>query len=94
LKRIQTEQVSEKEIQGARKYLIGSFPMRMDTQGKLANFLLQMEFFGLGLDYPEKYPQLIQAISREEVLRVAQKYLHPENCILVVVADQKMANIE
>jgi zinc protease len=94
MKRIQKEPVSEKEIEGARKYLIGSFPMRMDTQGKLVNFLLQMEYHGLGLDYPEKYPRLIQSVSREDVLRVARKYLHPENCILVVVANQKMADIE
>ena len=94
MKRIQKEPVSEKEIEGARKYLIGSFPLRLDTQGKLVNFLLQVEFFKLGLDYPEKYPQLIQSISREEVLRVAQKYLTPEDCILVVVANQKMADIE
>ena len=94
MKRIQKEPVSEKEIDGARKYLIGSFPMRMDTQGKLVNFLLQVEYYGLGLDYPERYSRLIQSVTREEVLRVARKYLQPENCILVVVANQKMADIE
>ena len=94
MKRIQREAVSEKEIEGARKYLIGSFPMRMDTQGKLVNFLLQVEYYGLGLDYPEKYSRLIQSITREDVLRVARKYLQPENCVLVVVANQKMADIE
>jgi zinc protease len=94
MKRIQKEPVSEKEIEGARKYLIGSFPMRMDTQGKLVNFLLQVEYYGLGLDYPERYSRLIQSITWEDVLRVARKYLQPENCILVVVANQKMADIE
>lgn len=94
MKRMQREGVAEKEIEGARKYLIGSFPMRMDTQGKLVNFFLQMEYYGLGLDYPEKYSGFIQSISRDDVLRVARKYLHPENCILVVVANQKMADIE
>jgi zinc protease len=94
MKRIQKEPVSEKEIEGARKYSIGSFPMRMDTQGKLVNFLLQVEYYRLGLDYPEKYSRLIQSVTREEVLRVARKYLQPENCILVVVANQKMADIE
>jgi zinc protease len=94
MKRIQREAVSEKEIEGARKYLIGSFPLRMDTQGKLVNFLLQAEYYGLGLDYPERYSRLIQSITREDVLRVAREYLHPENCILVVVANQKMADIE
>jgi zinc protease len=91
---IQKEPVSEKELEGAKKYLIGSFPMRLDTQGKLANFLTQVEYYGLGLDYPEKYPSLINSVTREEVLRVARKYLHPENYILIVVANLKEASME
>jgi zinc protease len=92
--RIRKEMVSEKELEGAKKYLIGSFPMRLNTQGKLTSFLTQVEYYGLGLDYPEKYPSLIQAITREEVLRVAKKYLHPKNLILIVVANLKEAGME
>jgi zinc protease len=94
MERIRKEKVSEKELEGAKKYLIGSFPMRMDTQGKLANFLTQVEYYGLGLDYPEKYRSLIGSITAEEVLRVAKTYLHPENYILVVVANLKEAGME
>lgn len=94
IERIQKELVSEKELEGAKKYLIGSFPMRFDTQGKLANFLIQVEYYGLGLDYPEKYPSLIQSVTRDEVLRVAKKYLHPKNYVLVIVANLKEAGME
>ena len=94
MERIQKELVSEKELEGAKKYLIGSFPMRLDTQGKLANFLTQVEYYGLGLDYPEKYPSLIQSVTRQEVLRVAKKYLFPEKYILVIVANLKDAGME
>jgi len=94
MERIRKEPVSEKELESAKKYLIGSFPMRLNTQAKLANFLSQVEYYGLGLDYPEKYPTLIQSATREEVLRVAQKYLHPEKYILVVVANLKEAGME
>ena len=94
VERIRKELVSEKELEGAKKYLIGSFPMRLNTQGKLTGFLTQVEYHGLGLDYPEKYPSLIQSITREEVLRVAKKYLHPKNTILVVVANLKEAGME
>jgi zinc protease len=93
MERIQKEPVSEKELEGAKKYLIGSFPLRFGTQGKLANFLTQIEYFGLGLDYPEKYPSFIRSVTREEVLRVAKAYLHPNNYILVVVANLKEAGI-
>ena len=94
MERIRKEMVSENELEGAKKYLIGSFPMRLDTQGKLVNFLSQVEYYGLGLDYPEKYPGLIRAVTREEVLRVAKAYLHPEDYILVVVANLKEAGME
>jgi zinc protease len=94
MERIQKEPVSEKELEGAKKYLIGSFPMRLDTQGKLANFLTQVEYYGLGLDYPAKYPSIIQSITREEVLRVAKKYLLPRKYVLVIVANLKEAGME
>jgi zinc protease len=92
--RIQKNLVSEKELAGAKKYLIGSFPMRFDTQTKLTNFFTQVEYYGLGLDYPKKYPTLINSITREDVLRVAKKYLHPKNTILVIVASLKEAGME
>ena len=94
MERIRKELVSEEEMEGARKHLIGSFPMRFDTQAKLVNFLGQVEYYGLGLDYPEKYPTRIRSVTREAVLRVAQEYLHPENHILVVVANLKEAGLE
>ena len=91
---IQKEPVLDKELEGAKKYLIGSFPMRLDTQGKLADFLLQVLYYGLGLDYPEKYPSLIKSVSKDDILRVARKYLHPESCIVVMVANLKDARLD
>ncbi len=88
------EPVSDKELDGAKKYLIGSFPMRFDTQSKLANFLSQVEYYHLGMDYPARYPSIISAVTKEEVLRVAKKYLHPDDTILVIVADLKEAGME
>ncbi|MGZ3535957.1 MAG: M16 family metallopeptidase, partial [Thermodesulfobacteriota bacterium] len=94
MERIQKELVLEKELESAKKYLIGSFPMRFDTQAKLANFLSQVEYYGLGLDYPEKHLSLIRSITREEVLRVAKKYLDPQQYVLVIVANLKEAGLE
>jgi zinc protease len=68
--------------------------MRFDTQAKLANFLSQVEYYGLGLDYPEKYPSLIRSITREEILRIAKKYLDPQQYVLVIVANLKEAGLE
>jgi len=94
VERIQKDLVSEKELESAKKYLIGSFPMRFNTQAKMANFLSQVEYYDLGRDYPEKYASFIGSVTREEVLRVAQKYLHPDKCILIIVANLKEAGTE
>ncbi len=94
MERIQKELISEKELEAAKKYMIGSFPMRLDTQAKLATFLSQVEYYGLGLDYPEKYPSLIRSVTGEDVLRVAKKYLHPKKYVLVIVANLKEAGLE
>jgi zinc protease len=91
---MRTQLVSEKELDGAKKYLIGSFPLRLITQDGIAGFLLQVEYLGLGFDYAERYPKLIQAVTAEDVLRVAKAYLHPEAYILVGVANLKEAGLE
>lgn len=76
---------TDREIQEAKDFLTGSFPRRIDTMGKIADFLSSVEFFGLGLDYQDKYAQYINSITREDILRVARKYLHPDSYVLVVV---------
>lgn len=89
IRRIREKGVSEDELQAAKDYLIGSFPLRFDTNRRLASFFAQVEFFELGSDYPDRYPDLIRAIRREDVLRAAQRYLQPEKLIVVVVANQE-----
>jgi zinc protease len=91
---IRQEPVSEEALQRAQNYLVGSFPLRFDTQGELAGFLTQIEYYGLGLDYAEKYPTLIKGVSREDVLRVSRTYLHPEQAFLVIVGNLKEAGME
>src|SRR3990167_4534645 len=59
IRRIREKGVSEEELQSAKDYLIGSFPLRFDTNRRLAGFFAQVEFFELGLDYPDRYPEMI-----------------------------------
>jgi zinc protease len=93
VRRMQAEPVSLKELNDAKAYLTGSFPLRMDTSVKIAGMLTSIENFNLGLDYPRKYQALIDAVTREDVQRVAKKYLHPDAMMIVVVADQEKAKI-
>jgi len=94
IRRIQGELVTEKELADAKAYITGSFPLKMDTYAKIAGMLTSVEIYGLGLDFPQKYPSLINSVTREDIQRVAKKYLHPDAMAIVVVADQKKAKLK
>ena len=92
MRRIHEQLVSDQELNDAKDYLIGSFPLRLDTNRKVASFLAQVEYFELGLDYPDRYPNLIRSVTREDVLRVARQYLQPDKLTTVIVGNlQKIA---
>jgi zinc protease len=77
--------VSPAELDLARSYLIGSFPLRLDTTGKVARFLIALEEAGLGLDYPERYKQQIGRVTAADVRRVAEIYFDPARFSSVIV---------
>ncbi len=94
MKKMRQKIVSDEELSDAKSYLTGSFPRRLDTNRKIADFLASVEFYNLGLDYAEKYSTYINSITKKDIFRVAQKYLDPEDYVLVVVANQKKAAIK
>jgi zinc protease len=94
MRRMRQEKVSEQEIGDAKAYLVGSFPLRLDTMRAVAGFLAGVEYHGLGLDFAERFPEYINAVTREDLQRVAEKYLHPEEYVLAVVADLSEAGLE
>lgn len=87
LNRIRTEPVSDKEINDAKSYLTGVFPIRLETQEGLIDQLVQIKMLGLGDDYLEEYRDRVQAVSRDEILRVARKYIQPDRAAIIVVGD-------
>ena len=94
MKRIQREPVSRKELDDAKAYITGSFPLKMDSSSKLANLLVSVESFGLGMAYVDDYLEAVRAVTTEDVQRAARKYLHPERFVMVVVANQERADIK
>ncbi|HVA39756.1 MAG TPA: insulinase family protein, partial [Candidatus Binataceae bacterium] len=94
LRDMQEHPVSDAELASAKKYMIGSFPLKLDRQSSIASFILQVELYGLGLDYAERYPKLIAAVTKDDIQRVAKKYLHPDALILVAVTNQAEAAID
>ena len=93
MKAMREAPVSDQELADAKAFLMGSFPLRLDSTAKLAQVLAQVEFFGLGFDYFSQYPKWIERVTKEDVQRVAKQYLNPQHYALVVVGNIAKAKI-
>ena len=87
LDRIRNDRVSDKEIGDAKSYLTGVFPIRLETQEGLIDQLVQIRMLNLPTNYLETYREQLQAVTVEEIQRVAQKYVRPDEAALIVVGD-------
>jgi zinc protease len=87
LNRIRSEPVSEKEIADAKSYLTGVFPIRLETQEGLTDQLVQIKMLNLPNDYLQTYRDRVQAVTIQEIQRVAQEYVKPDEAALIVVGD-------
>jgi len=84
---------TEKELTEAKAYLVNSFPLRLVSNRDVAALLPVLEFYNLGLDYPDRYPTLIGQVTREQVHAAAKTYLHTDHLLRVVVADLAQAGL-
>ncbi|HUF03045.1 MAG TPA: pitrilysin family protein [Aridibacter sp.] len=87
LERIRTDAVPEDELRDAKNFLTGVFPIRVETQGGLIGQIAAQQVYGLPDDYLETYADNVRAVTAEEVRRVAEAYIHPDNIAMVVVGD-------
>lgn len=94
VKGIRETPVTDQELSEAKSFIIGSFPLRVDSSAKLANVLAQVEFYNLGLDYFTQYPKGIEKVTKDDVLRVAKQYLNPQHYALVVVGSIAKAKVK
>jgi zinc protease len=77
------EPVTAQELQDTQDNYIGRLPLSLESNGGVANSLLNLERFQLGLDYYRRLPQMIREITAGQVLETAKSYLHPENLLVV-----------
>ena len=87
LDRLAGQGISDQELADAKTFLNGSFPLRLDSNSKIAGILISMQLYRLGIDYLEKRSGYITAVSAGDVRRVAKRLLRSEDLIIVVVGD-------
>jgi zinc protease len=76
--------VTLKELAESRQYLIGAMPRQLETNAGIAQFLQTAAFFNLGLDYDVRLPELLGAVTVEEVHQIAATYLNSDRATIVV----------
>lgn len=84
IRRFREELVSDQELADAQAYLTGTMPLQLETNEGVASALLEMHLYQLGDDFIARYPELIYAVSKEEIRAAAQKYLSDERYALAI----------
>jgi zinc protease len=87
LERIREEAVSDEELANAKSYLTGVFPIRIETQDGLIDQLVSIKMFDLPDNYLLTYRDSVNAVTAEEIQRVAQSHVTPDRAAIVVVGD-------
>jgi zinc protease len=72
------------EVRLAKEYLTGTYPIRLETNGGIAQQLLNSENYGLGLDFIQRREAIVNAVTVDQVNAAAHKYLHPDSATLVI----------
>ena len=81
--RFVTEPVSDQELADSKSNIIGLIPLSIESNAGVANAIIRMERYKLGLNYLREYPGIISDISKEQILSVAEKYLDPTKLIII-----------
>jgi zinc protease len=89
IKKFTTRKVSLEELEDNKTFFLGRLPLSLETNEGVAGSISTLELYDLGLDYLQRYPALAQAITRDDVLDVAQEFLSPDNYALAVAGPDK-----
>jgi zinc protease len=78
IQRIREEPIPAEELADSQAFLVGSLPLRLETNEGVASAIMQMELYDLGLDYLQRYGDLINEITAARAQAAAQKWLDPD----------------
>ena len=87
LERIRTETADEQELADAKNFLTGVFPIRAETQEGMTSMIVNQQLYGLPSDYLQTYRDNINAVTLDDVLAVAKRYVRPDEAAIVIVGD-------
>jgi predicted Zn-dependent peptidase len=87
IRRIGTEAADDSELAAAKGFLVGSFPLSIQTPQQVAGQVATVKLLELGDDYLETYRQRLDAVDAPEAMRAAQTIMRPDSAVVIVVGD-------
>ena len=78
----------EAELEAAKQNLVGSFPLRLDSNRKILENVAVIGFYGLPLDYLDRYADNVEKVTSAEIRAAFARHVRPENMVTVVVAGE------
>jgi zinc protease len=90
LNRLRTEPVTADELQKIKNFVALRLPDQLETTQAVAGQLANLETYGLDASFFDDYVQRVMAVTAEDVRRVANQYVRPENSVVVIVGDRSV----
>jgi len=84
IQRLRDEPVSEEELNDCKTYLSGALPLQLETNEGISVFLLNVEKYDLGMDYLQRFPEIIGRVTRDDIQRVVREYLTLDRYVLAM----------
>jgi predicted Zn-dependent peptidase len=89
--RIRNEKVAPTELENAKRAIVGNFALSLENSGAILQNIITQKLYGFPADYWDTYPQKIEAVTAEDVQRVARKYIDLDHLQIVAVGDAAKA---
>jgi len=87
IRRMGSEPADASELAAAKGFLVGSFPLSIQTPQQVANQVATVKLLGLGDDYLETYRERLDAVDASEAMQAAQTIMRPDNAVVIAVGD-------
>lgn len=84
-----TRKVTAEELDDNKAYFLGRLPLSMETNEGMGSSIMALELFQLGLDYFQRYPAMLNAVTRDDVMQVVREFWSVEKYALVVAGPEE-----
>ena len=87
LRRIREDLVTPEELDLVKGFIVGSFPLQLETANQIASKVIDLELYDLPRDFYDTFSDRVENTSGEDLLRVSRRYLHPDRVAIVVAGN-------